>query len=166
MKLGVGMVYAKGMLFCGDVVAKNKVDLIFFAPAACNGGDGVVIFAVGVGKYKSVLVGIFSPCAEYLVRKRAKSGFVGRIYTDNRHGPRNDRSLDVFKAFKAKLCFVACSFHGKGVSSALHVVVRKDRTADDGKIGIRADEIVGEHSDKIKLLFKGAAVDLHGCVLF
>ena len=50
--------------------------------------------------------------------------------------------------------------------TALHVVVRQNRAAHNGKIGVRADEIMREHADKIKKLSERSVVDLHRNVLF
>ena len=49
--------------------------------------------------------------------------------------------------------------------SALHMVMRKDRAAHDGKVGVGAEEIMGKQLDEIQELNKGGAIDLHGRVL-
>ena len=73
--------------------------------------------------------------------------------------------LHVLKAAEPKIALLAHACHGKGVVAALHVVVRQNRAAHDGQIGIRADEVVREDLHEIQQLFKHGAVDLHGSVL-
>ena len=47
---------------------------------------------------------------------------------------------------------VAYACHSKGIVAALHVVVRQNRAAHDGQIGIRANEIVWENLYEVKQL--------------
>ena len=46
------------------------------------------------------------------------------------------------------------------------MVVREDRAPDDGKIGVRADEIVRETRNEAEQFRKGRTVDLHRLVFF
>ena len=45
------------------------------------------------------------------------------------------------------------------------MLVAQDRAADDGQVGIRADEVVRQHGDEREQLIEGVAPDVHRGVL-
>ena len=61
VQLGMGVVHTQRMLRGGDVVTQHQVQLILAVPHPGNGGDGVVGFAIGLGKDKAAFIGVAAP---------------------------------------------------------------------------------------------------------
>ena len=80
---------------------------------------------------------------------------------DHRHGPFDDSRLHVLKAVKSEGLLHRRLRHGEGIIPALEMIVGKNGTADNGKVRVGAQEIVGEPLHKIKQLHKRIPVDLH-----
>ena len=165
MYVGMWVINAERMLLGRDVVAEHEIKLEFAVAHTGDRGDRVVRLTVSLGKDEGVSVRIAAPSRENAVSKLDERCFFICAQTNDRHRPLDNASLDVLKATEGDGLFDRCLGHCKGVMTALHVVMREDRTADDGKIGIRAEEIVRELLNEIKLTDEGVAVDLHRHVL-
>ena len=55
--------------------------------------------------------------------------------------------------------------HGELVRAALEVIVRQNRAAHDGQVGVRADEVMREQVHKIEQAGQALAVDVHRAML-
>ena len=55
--------------------------------------------------------------------------------------------------------------HGELVRAALEVVVRQNRAAHDGQVGVRADEVMREQVHKVEQAGQALAVDVHRTML-
>ena len=165
VELGMGVVDAQGVLGGGDVVAEHQVQLVVAAPAAGDGGDGVVGLPIRLSENEGGLVGIAPPGAQDLVGQVDEALRVGGGEADHRHGPLHDAGLHILVAGEGEGGLHRRLFHGEGVVAALEVVVGQDGAAHDGQVGVGAHEVVGELAHEVQQLGEAGPVDLHGHVL-
>ena len=161
VQLLVRMVKAHRMFRCGQVVAEYEVKLILAVPHPRDRRDRVVRLAVGFRKDHRVRVTVTAPLRQNLAREVTELVFVFRVQTQHRHRIFHDAAAHIFKSrhFKAEL-FLGL-LHREGVVAALKMFVRQNAAADDGQVGIAAEEVVRELLHKRKQLVKGRTVDDH-----
>ena len=157
----VRVVYAERILFRRDVVAQRKVELVYAVHTARNRRDGVVRLAVRLRKNERVLVRVTSPRFQYMVGRVNQALRVFMAQTQNRYRPVQYARFHIFKAVQRAVLLHVRARHRKRIVAALVVVVCQNGTANDGQIGIRAEEIVRKLLHKIKQLVERALVNLH-----
>ena len=136
MQLAVRVVNSERMLLGRDVISQHQIQLIAFIVSACNGGYCVVRLAVCFGKYKCRFICIASPCSEYLISKLHQPAGIIAAQTDNGHRPLYSAYGNIFEALYCIFLFNGSSRHGKGIVSALKMLMAENRTANNGKVGI------------------------------
>ena len=136
MILVVRVINAKRIFLCCYVVTKCKVKLIGVVDLSCNRCNRVVLFAVGFRKYKCRFVRVGSPLFKNYIRKLDNSVAVLAAKSDNRKRPFNYARFNILKALDCKMLFNRCFCHCKGIMTALIMVVREDRAADNRQICI------------------------------
>ena len=99
-----------------------------------------------------------------MVREVDDPSVVFAAQADDRQRPVDDARLDVFVTGDRELALILRLRHGELVAAALEVVVAQDRAADDGQVGVRAEEVVRELPDEVEEFAERRAVDLHGHV--
>ena len=157
----VRVVYAERILFRRDVVAQRKVELVYAVHTARNRRDGVVRLAVRLRKNERVLVRVASPRFQYVVGRVDQAIRVFMAQTQNGDRPVQYARFHIFKAVQRAVLLHVRTRHRERIVAALIVVVCQNRTANDGQIGIRAEEIVRKLLHKIKQLAERALVNLH-----
>ena len=165
VELCVGMVDPQRVFRGGDVVAQDQIQLISAIPHPGNGGDGVVGFAVRLGKDEACLVGIAAPCGQDLVGQLHQTLVIRTGQADAAHGPVDDAGFHILKAGEYPALLDGGLGHGELVVTALEVVVAQDAAAHNGQVCIAAHEIVGEQAHEVQQLAEGGTLDLHGGVL-
>lgn len=63
------------------------------------------------------------------------------------------------------MCIRPVPHHWEHVAPALEVIVREDRSAHDGKIGVGSHEVVGQRIDEVQQACDVLTVHVHGTVL-
>ena len=165
--------YAQRMLVGRDVAAKRQVGLVDFAAgiaagvdAADDGRHGVVRHAVGcVRDDAHRLIGPLAPGEDNLLGGVEQLGAVVRAQPQHRKRPLQHGTADLVKAGHVKLRDFGGMHHGELVRAALEVVVRQDRAAHDGQVGVRADEVMREQVHKVEQAGQALAVDVHRTML-
>ena len=171
--LGVRVEYAQRVLVGGDVAAKCEVGLVELAARvallvhpAHDGRHGVVARAVRLaGDYAHACVRPGAPHvddvgggAEQLVAAcAAKAQHRERPLE---HGARHARELD-----HGELARDLGPHHRELMGAALEVVVRQDRAAHDGQVGVGADEVAWHRVNEIEQAGECRTVDVHGAVV-
>ena len=158
------MVYAQRVLLGGDVVPQHQIQLVVHAPAAGNGGDGVVGFTMGLREDKGILIGIATPCGQYPVRQLHQLILVRAVQPDNAHGPLDNSRFYILVAPEGDFLFHRCLLHGEAVAPSLKVLMAQNAATHDGQVSVTADEVAGEDRDEIQQLGKCRPVNLHGDV--
>ena len=87
---------------------------------------------------------------------------VGASQPDDRQRPFDDTRGDVGISLYLKAPLHLRLFHGKGIASALKMIVTEDRAAHNRQIGIGADKVMRELPYEIKQPRKRVPVYLHG----
>ena len=160
VQISVGMKEAQGVLIGGAVVAQDEVEAIDAVLFAKGGGDGVVGL-IGVGDDVCVEVGVCAPGGEHGFGEIEERLFVLAAQADAAQGPVDDFGLNAVDGC-AKGGEGGSLVHGEGVATTLKVVMVEDRAADDGEVGIGADEVVREEIDEGEHVLHVGAVDVHG----
>ena len=142
------MVKSHRVLFRRQVVAQDQIQFVLAVPHPCDGRDGVVRLAVGFGKDHGFGVRILAPLRENPACQLTELVFVFRVQPQHRHRILHDTAVHIFKTghFKAELFF--CFLHWERVVATLEMLMCQNAAADDGKVGIRAEEIVRELLDE------------------
>ena len=161
----MGMEKAERMLLCGEVVPQHKVQLIKVSPPSGDRSDRIVRNSVCFREDHNGFIAVLSPAVQDALRQFCESCPVRPGDPYYRHRPLNYACPDVLIAFEGELRFHFCLLHGKGISSALEVIVGKDRSADDGEVGVGANKIVRKLGDKVEQLVEACAIHLHGYML-
>ena len=165
--------YAQRMLVGRDVAAKRQVGLVDFAAgisarvdAADDGRHGVVRHAIGcVRDDAHRLIGPLAPGEDNLLGSVEQLGAVVRAQSQHRKRPLQHGTADLVKAGHAKLRDLGGVHHGELVRAALEVVVRQNRAAHDGQVGVGANKVVREQVDKVEQAGQPLAVDVHRTML-
>ena len=165
--------YAQRMLVSRDVAAKRQVGLVDFAAgiaagvdAADDGRHGVVRHAIGcVRDDANRLIGPLAPGKDNLLGGVEQLGAVVRTQSQHRERPLQHGTADLVKAGHAKLRDLSGVHHGELVCAALEVVVRQDRAAHDGQVGVGANKVVREQVHKIEQAGQTLATDVHRTML-
>ena len=165
MLVRVRMVDSHREFLARQVVAEDKVEFKVLTAAARDGSDGVVRYVNRESNNAVFLVGITRPSDTDVLGELNESRLRLRAQTEDRHRPVDKSRFDLGEFFKFNGDDDLRALHREGVATALHVVVREDRAANDGKIGIRADKVVRQRGDEIKLTRKSFAADLHRHVI-
>ena len=171
--LGMRVEYAQRMLIGRDVAAKRQVGLVDLAAgvaarvdAADDGRHGVVRHAIGcVRDNAHGLIGPLAPGEDNLLGGVEQLGSVVRAQSQHRERPLQHSAADLVKAGHAKLRDLGGMHHGELVRAALEVVVRQNRAAHDGQVGVGANEVVREQVDKVEQASQTLAVDVHRTML-
>ena len=161
VKLGRWVIESHRTVGCCNIVTKHKVAYVILAVASCNRGNCIVRHTVCLGKDIRLGIGISAPCGKDLVTALCKAILINRRKSDNRHRPLNNTCLNGRIALHLKHGLNRRPLHSKGIFSALKMLVRKNRSANDRQIGIRPNEIVRKIVDNIKELAKHCPVYLH-----
>ena len=159
------MVYAQGEFFGGEVISEHQVQLELVPHLAGDGRDGIVRFPVRLRENERGLVAVPPPGRQHLVSQLHQPVGIPAPQAQHGHGPEHDSRLHVLKTFQGKILLNGRFGHGKGVMSALEMVVAQNGAAHNGQIRVGAQEIVGEQPDEIEQLHKRGPLDLHGNVL-
>ena len=165
--------HAQRMLVGRDVAAKRQVGLVDFAAgisarvdAADDGRHGVVRHAIGcVRDDAHRLIGPLAPGEDNLLGSVEQLSAVMRAQAQHRERPLQHSAGDLVKSGHAKLRDLGGMHHGELVRAALEVVVRQDRAAHDGQVGVGANEIVREQVHKVEQTGQALAVDVHRTML-
>ena len=134
--LGVRMEDPERMLVARAVVSKHEIKLVPLAAATGDRRDGIMPLLAAFCKDLCRLVAIGAPGGEDAIGKRDEPLFVVPDQANDRHRPIEDRRLDIGIARKGDPKLGARALHREDVPSALHMIVREDRAADDRKIGV------------------------------
>ena len=161
------------MLVGRDIAAKRQVGFVDFATgvaarvdAADDGRHGVVCHAVGcVRDDAHGLIGPLAPCQDNLLGGVEQLGAVVRAQAQHRERPLQHGTTDLVKSGHAKLRDLGGMHHGELVRTALEVVVRKNRAAHDGQVGVGANKVVREQVHKIEQAGQTLAVYVHRAML-
>ena len=153
------------MLFRGQVVAEYEVKLILAVPHPRDRRDRVVRLAACLGEDHCVGVAVLAPFRKDSACEVTELLLVRRVQAQHRHRIFHDAAVHILKARNLKAKFLFCLLHRERMVSALKMLVRENAAADDGKVGIRAEEIMRELLDERKQLVKRRAVDDHRRVL-
>ena len=166
VKLRVRMVQAQGMLLRRQVVPQHQIQLVVAAPPSGDGGDGVVGGAIGLRQDHGVLIGVSSPGVQDPVRQSDEFFRIAAGQTDHGHGPFDNAGFYLRESLRSRLSRLVngSPLHGKGIMTALEMIVSQDRAAHNGKVRVGTYEIVGELADEIQHLAEAGVVDLHGRV--
>ena len=167
--LGMRVEYAQRMLVGRDVAAKRQVGLVDLAAgiaagvdAADDGRNGVVRHAVGcVRDDANRFIGPLAPGEDNLLGSVEQLSAVMRAQAQHRERPLQHGTADLVKARHAKLRDLGGMHHGELVRAALEVVVRKNRAAHDGQVGVGANKVVREQVHKIEQAGQSLTVDVH-----
>ena len=158
------MEHAQRMLVGGQVVAQHQIQLVPAAFHARHGGDGVVGHAVGLGIDAAGRVGIAAPGCKHLIRQGDHLVAIVAAQHDAAHRPVGHPRLHR-SGGRLQSEAHAGAIHGKYVAAALEVVVGEDGAADDGQVGIGAQEVMRELLHKVEQAHEALVGDLHGHVL-
>ena len=161
------------MLVGRDIAAKRQVGLVDFAAgisarvhAADDGRHGVVRHAIGcVRDNAHGLVGPLAPSEDNLLGSVEQLGAVMRAQAQHRERPLQHGTANLIKSGHAKLRDLGGVHHGELVRTALEVVVRKNRAAHDGQVGVGANKVVREQVDKVEQTGQTLAVHVHRAML-
>ena len=164
---------AQRMLVGRDVAAKRQVGLVDFAAgvaagvyAANDGRHGVVRHAIGcVRDDANRLIAPLAPGEDNLLGGIEQLSAVMRAQAQHRERPLQHATADLVKTGHAKLRDLGGVHHGELVCAALEVVVRQDRAAHDGQVGVGADEVMREQVHKVEQAGQALAVDVHRTML-
>ena len=159
------MVHAERVLLRRDVVAQREVELVNAVHTAGNRRDRVVRLAVRFGKDERSFIRIAAPLFEHARGELNQALRLLRAQTQNGNRPVQNARFDVLKSANRAMLLDARPRHRECVVAALIVVVRQNRAADDRQIGVRAEEVMRELTDKIEQLAERALIDLHRHVL-
>ena len=164
---------AQRMLVGRDVAAKRQVGLVDLAASIAAGVDtaddgrhGVVRNAVGCARDDANrLIGPFAPSEDNLLGSVEQLSTVMRAQSQHRKRPLQHGAADLVKAGHVKLRDLGGMHHGELVRAALEVVVRQNRAAHDGQVGVGANKVVREQVHKIEQAGQPLAVDVHRAML-
>ena len=153
------------MLFRGQVVAEYEVKLILAVPHPRDRRDRVVRLAACLGEDHCVGVAVLAPFRKDSACEVTELLLVRRVQAQHRHRIFHDAAVHILKSrhFKAELFFGL--LHRERVVAALKMLMGENAAADDGQVGIAAEEIMRELLDERKQLIKRRAVDDHRRVL-
>ena len=144
---------------------RREVQFELAVPFPGDGRDRVVGLAVGLGEDECRFVRVASPGLQDVVREVDDPLVVFAAQADDGQRPVDEAGLDVFRAGGREFAFIRSLRHGELVAAALQVVVAQDGAADDGQVGVRAEEVVRELSDELDEFPERGPVDLHGHML-
>ena len=161
------------MLVGRDVAAKRQVGLVDLAAgisarvdAADDGRHGVVGHTVSrVCDDAHGRIGPLAPGEDNLLGSVEQLSAVMRAQAQYRERPLQHGTADLVKTGHAKLRDLGGMHHGELVRAALEVVVRQNRAAHDGQVGVGTDEVVREQVHKIEQAGQALAVDVHRTML-
>ena len=119
----MGVEQAQGVLLSSQIVAQYQIHLKVLAPAAGNGGDGVMRLPFRLGIDADALIGISPPGGKNLIRQLDDPAAVGAAQADDRHGPADDAGLHILKAGEDQLPLHRGLLHGEAVAAALEMVM-------------------------------------------
>ena len=111
------------------------------------------------------LVGPLAPSEDNLLGGVEQLSAVMRAQSQDRKRPLQHGAADLVKAGHAKLRDLGGMHHGELVRATLEVVVRQNRAAHDGQVGVGADKVVREQVHKIEQAGQSLAVDVHRAML-
>ncbi|CUN61823.1 Uncharacterised protein [Collinsella aerofaciens] len=171
--LGMRVEHAQRMLVSRDIAAKRQVGLVNLAAgiaagvdAADDGRHGVVGHAIGcVRDDAHRLIGPLAPGEDNLLGSVEQLSAVMRAQAQHRERPLQHGTADLVKTGHAKLRDLGGMHHGELVSAALEVVVRQNRAAHDGQVGVGANKVVREQVDKVEQAGQTLAVHVHRAML-
>ena len=171
--LGMRLENAQRMLVGRDIAAKRQVGLVDFAAgisagvdAADDGRHGVVRHAIGcVRDDAHRLIGPLAPGEDNFLGSIEQRSAVVRAQAQHRERPLQHGAGDLVKSGHAKLRDLGGMHHGELVRTALEVVVRKNRAAHDGQVGVGANKVVREQVHKIEQAGQSLTVDVHRAML-
>ena len=130
------MIYTKRMFFSCNIVSQNEVKLKLFTSSARYRCYGIMRDAFRLRKNKCIFVCISAPFFKYFFGKIGYCRHVVRTQSYNRKRPFNNSGLNIFKSVKRESSRYRRPFHCELISSALHMIVRKDRAAHYRQIRI------------------------------
>ena len=164
---------AQRMLVGRDVAAKRQVGLVNLAAgiaagidAADDGRHGVVGHAVGcVRDNAHRLIGPLAPGEDNLLGSVEQLSAVMRAQAQHRERPLQHGAADLVKAGHVELRDFGGVHHGELMRATLEVVVRQNRAAHNGQVGVGANEVVREQVHKIEQAGQALAVDVHRTML-
>ena len=159
------MIKSKRKLLGGKIIAKHKVKFKALFPASCDRSDSIVRYAICIRKNHCRLISVCAPGRKNLVCKLYKPILFRVADSNNGHRPFYYRCLDILKSRKADFCLLARKLHWENVATALHMIVRKNRSTNDGEVSIRADKIMGKFGNEAEKLCKALAVYSHRLML-
>ena len=128
--------------------------------------DGIVRHTISGCQYLHTCIAVGTPLFQNLAASRSERAPVRCLQPYHRHGPFYNAHLHIRKLRKHIVFFNRCFCHGKSIVAALKMLMAENRTAHNGQICIRANEIVGQNIQHIKQLLKHCRIDLHCCMLF
>ena len=171
--LGMRVENAQRMLVGRDVAAKRQVGLVDLAAgiaagidAADDGRHGVVGHAVGcVRDNAHRLIGPLAPGEDNLLGSVEQLSAVMRAQAQHRERPLQHGAADLVKAGHVELRDFGGVHHGELMRATLEVVVRQNRAAHNGQVGVGANEVVREQVHKIEQAGQALAVDVHRTML-
>ena len=152
---------AQRILLCRDIVPKHQIQLIAAVSSARDRCDGAVLLPLCLRKNECRLICVGSPGLQDSVRQVDDSGRLLPVQPDHRHRPLHDAGPDILISSEGQLTLNPCLCHREFIMSALEMFMRQNRSADNREIRIRSDKVMRELPDKVKQLFKRAAVNLH-----
>ena len=123
MPLGMGVVQSQRMLLGGQIVSEYQIQLeqaIFFTG---NGGDGVVRLSVGFRQNTGGFIRISAPAVQDVCSQIHQTLVLFMTDTDYRQRPFHDACFYILKTRNGHGFLYGSRFHGKGIVSALEMVV-------------------------------------------
>ena len=161
----MGVVYAQGMFFCGNVVAQCQIQLIGVAGFPCNRRDGVMGFTVCLCKNEDLLIGVSPPLIQYVLCQVDQPLFILVTDTEYGKGPFYDACLYILVSWNCYGLLNRSLCHSEGIVSSLEMIMTQDGASYNRKICIGAQEVVREQFNKVKQFRKCRPVDFHGRML-
>lgn len=98
----MGMEHTKGMLFRGDIIAQNQIQLIMIATFSSDRSDRVVLLPLCLCKDKGGLITVAAPCIQDHIRQGDQPLCIRTGNSDYGHRPVYNSCLYIFKAFDGK----------------------------------------------------------------
>ena len=154
------------MLRRSQVVAKNKIQFVVCASAACDRCNRIMRFPVCFCQDHRCFICVTAPACKDSVCKVYQLLRIFGGQTNNGHRPFHNACFDIFITLKRNLCLNRCTFHCKCIASALEMIVSQNRTADDWQVCIGTDKIMRKLTDKIQQLAEAGTIDFHRCMFF
>ena len=161
VQLFVRMVQTHRVLWRGQVVPQDQIQFVLAVPHPRDRCDRVVRLAVCFREDHRLGVAVFAPLCEDYAREVAELLLFRAVQAQDGHRILHDAAVHVLEAQNIERKFRLRFFHRKRMMSALEMLVRQNAAADNGKVGIAAEEVVRELLHKAEQLVKGRPIDDH-----